>query len=428
MIRRIHSSSSLPLALLAVVWLLSLATRVAWLDQPCRSPCRSAADHILIFDESYYVNAARVIAGVQPPSGATYAEAPLGDDPNAEHPQLAKLVMAGSIELFGDGPLAWRLGSLLCGSLAILGSYALVRAAGGSSAVALGTSALMALDNLLLVHGRIGTLDIYALAAMVWAAVAYLRGRPIIAGALIGIGACCKLIAPYLLPVLAAFEALRWLTDRTEAKRRLGRLGACLASAAGVFFALLAVLDRVAPPYDPVAHKLITGGPFAHLAHMVSYAASQSSPTGPSGIASYPWEWLIDLKPITYLNINPSRPAPGLYHIHPAAHFLGMISPPILLLAVPALALALPLSARLQNDVGALALAWFIGTFVPFELLSLIWNRTSYLYYMVVVMPGIYIAVAQLLAGSRVNRRVVAVWAIAVLVAAIVMYPFTPLP
>ena len=428
MVRRIKSSSSLPLALLAILSLLSLAARVALIEQPCRSPCHSASDHILVFDESYYVNAARVIAGLRPPPGARYADAPLGDDPNAEHPQLAKLVMAGSIELFGDGPLAWRLGSLVCASLAILGLYALVRAAGGDPWVALGASALMTFDNLLLVHGRIGTLDIYVLAAMLWAAVAYLRGRPIVAGALIAIGACCKLVAPYLLLALAVFEALQWLRDRSGGRLRSARLGGCVASTTAVFFALLAIVDRIAPPYDAAARRLVTGGPFAHLARMVGYAASQSSPGGPSGIASYPWQWLIDLKPITYLNINPARPAPGLYDIHPAAHFLGMISPPIMLLALPALAFALPRGARLGNDVGAIALAWFIGTFLPFELLSLIWSRTSYLYYMVIVMPGIYIAVAQLIAVTRVNRKLVAVWGVAVVIAAVVMFPFTPLP
>ncbi|MBV9047391.1 MAG: glycosyltransferase family 39 protein, partial [Solirubrobacterales bacterium] len=414
MARRIQSLQSRPLALLAILSLLSLAARVALIGEPCRAPCRASADHILVFDESYYVNAARVIAGVRPPPGATYADAPLGDDPNAEHPQLAKLVIAGSIELFGDGPLAWRLGSLICGSLAILGLYALVRAAGGGPWVALAASALMTFDNLALVHGRIGTLDIYALTAMIWAAVAYLRGRPLLAGALIGVGACCKLVAPYLLPALALFEGFQWLIDRQDAVRRLKRLGACAICAAGVFYLLLAILDRIARPFDPVAGKLVGGGPLGHLAHMISYGASQSSPHGPTGIASYPWEWLVDLKPIMYLNINPSQPAPGLYDIHPAAHFIGMISPPIMLLALPALALALPGAVQARNDVGVIALAWFVGTFVPFELLSLIWSRTSYLYYMVIVMPGIYIAVAELVTRIRVNAKLIGAWAASV--------------
>jgi hypothetical protein len=165
---------------------------------------------------------------------------------------------------------------------------------------------------------------------------------------------------------------------------------------------------------------------------MLSYAAHQTSPHGPRGIASYPWQWLGDYKPITYLYINPARPAPGLYHIHPATHFIGVVSPPILLLALPALILAAAGAARrlprAASDVALVGLAWFIGTFAPFELLSLFWSRTSYLYYMLVVMPGIYLAVVELLARLRRHQRLIGAWAAAVVAATVVLYPFTPLP
>ena len=438
-----------PLVLLAVLSVVSLAVRLAWLAEPCRKPCRSASDRVLVFDERYYVNAARVIAGIHPPPGSPYATAPLGSDPNSEHPQLAKVIMAGAIELFGDDPFAWRIGSIVFGSLALLGCFALARAAGGGRWVALGASALMAADNLLIVHGRIGTLDIYALAAMIWGATFYLRGRPLAAGVTIGIGACMKLVAPYVLLALAVLEVLRSLTptpegyaERRYAKWRNGRwqsLATCAATSAVVFIAGLAVLDQVAPPYNTATQKTIAGGPFAHLSHMFSYASSLASPHGPSGIASYPWQWLGDYKPIVYLNINPAQPAPGLTGIHPQAHFLGMISPPILLLALPglllvALGMARSLPRRVRrvaprpSPVATVGLAWFIGTFVPFELLSLFWQRTSYLYYMVIVMPGIYLVVADLIARSGVSRRAIAVWAFTVVVAAVLMYPFTPLP
>jgi hypothetical protein len=220
-------------ALLVALCLASTGIRAAWLGDPCRSPCRTAADHVLVFDESYYVNAARVIAGIHPPAGATYAAAPLGVDPNAEHPQLAKLVIAGSIELFGDGPFAWRLGSVLFGTLAIAGIFALVRAAGGGPWVALGAAALMAADNLLIVHGRIGTLDIYALAAMVWGVTLYLRKHPLIAGVVLGVGACMKLVGAYALLVLVILEALRWLGSRRSPGRALPRSSGCSRSSPG---------------------------------------------------------------------------------------------------------------------------------------------------------------------------------------------------
>jgi len=85
-----------------------------------------------------------------------------------------------------------------------------------------------------------------------------------------------------------------------------------------------------------------------------------------------------------------------------------------------------PLPAR--GELDAIGLAWTIGTFAPFELLSLLFGRTSYLYYMLLVMPGIYVVVAQVVARARGHPRLVGLWAAAVLVAVLAMYPFMPLP
>jgi hypothetical protein len=114
-----------------------------------------------------------------------------------------------------------------------------------------------------------------------------------------------------------------------------------------------------------------------------------------------------------------------------------MISPPIIALAIPALVVCtvrvLRRRAASQSpaDVGVavLAVAWFIGTWVPFELLSALDSRTSYFYYMVIVMPGIYVAVTHLASLLWRQRRtwlrgLVAVWGLTVLAAAVVMFPF----
>jgi predicted membrane-bound dolichyl-phosphate-mannose-protein mannosyltransferase len=427
---------SLVLWLLCALVVVSLVARLAWLGEPCRSPCRSATDHILVFDEAYYVNAARVMAGIRPPAGAPYANAPLGVDGNSEHPPLAKLLIAGGIELFGDGPLAWRLPSVLLGTVAILGMFFLVRAAGGGAWLGLGAAALMAADNLLLVHGRIGTLDISAVAAMIWGAALYLRGRPILAGVVIGIGACAKEVTPYVLLVLVVLELLRWWPARSEGWRRARRLASCAAVAAGTFLVVLFLLGLITPAYSPQTGKLVPNGPFGEIAHILTYAEHQTSPHGPQGIASYPWDWLVDVKPITYLQINPSHPGGGLDQVEPAVHFIGVISPPILLLALPgvfyAAAGAFPgrfrRRRRSADEVGLVGLAWCLGTYLPFVALSLLESRTSYLYYMVIVMPGIYLVVADLVARIGARRKVSLFWMACVLAAAVVLYPFTPLP
>ncbi len=252
-----------------------------------------------------------------------------------------------------------------------------------------------------------------------------------------------------MLLALLALELLRAHRDRSPVGPALVRVAMCAAAAAAVFVGLLALLDVIAPPYDPLGHKLVGGGVFGHIRYMLDYGAHQTSPRGPQGIASYPWGWLVDIKPILYLNINPQRPVPGLFGVHPQAHFLGMISPAILLVGLPGLATAawrvFGGGARLRrprgrlqhplgrgrsgaSDVELLGLAWFAGTFVPFVLLSLIDRRTSYLYYMVIVMPGIYVAAAQLVARIRPPPRWVWAWIVTIAIALVVMYPFTPLP
>jgi hypothetical protein len=285
---------------------------------------------------------------------------------------------------------------------------------------------------------------------MVWGAALYLRRRPVLAGVVIAVGACAKEVAPYVLVALALLEVLRWWrlgggtggVRRSEVGAGVVRWAACAIAAAGSFIGLLAVLDRVAPPYADASHQLVGGGAFSHIGHILSYAAQETSPHGPTGIASYPWQWLFDYKPIAYLSINPSRPVPGLYHVHPTVHFLGMISPPILLAGLVGVVVAAGgmwrgrwrwrgderTAAQQVSDVGVLSVAWFLGTFVPFELLSVAYSRTSYLYYMLVVMPGLYLGVAYLIERFRPGGRLVAGAFAAVAAAAVIMYPFTPLP
>ncbi|HEY1521837.1 MAG TPA: phospholipid carrier-dependent glycosyltransferase [Solirubrobacteraceae bacterium] len=429
-------ASRAPLLALAALCALSFGVRAAWIGLPCHGSCQTANAHILIFDERYYVNAARVIAGIRPAAipGAAYRHAPLGGDPNAEHPQLAKLIMAGSIELLGDGPWAWRLGSLIFGTLAILGMFALVRWSGGGPWLAVGAAALMASDNLMLVQGRIATLEIYVVAAMVWSVALYVRGRPISAGVVAGIGACMKLFALDVVVVLAVLELARWRTGVAAGARAVAlRLAGALGTMAGSFIGLLAVLDQIAPPYDNAARRFVSDGPFGHLWHMISYGSHQTGLTAAHGIASRPWQWLGDFKPIPYLTIDPAHPG-GLKGDHPAVHFLGFISPPILLAGLVGTAVALWATARGRGQPaydGALlrlAAAWFLGTFGPFLIAGDALNRTTYLYYMAIVMPGMYVAAAWLARRLWNRRWLVYPWLVLVATGAIVLYPVTPLP
>ena len=74
-----------------------------------------------------------------------------------------------------------------------------------------------------------------------------------------------------------------------------------------------------------------------------------------------------------------------------------------------------------------MAAAWFVGTFGPFLIASLAFDRTSYLYYMTIVMPGLYVAAAWLAGRLGAGLGVLALGGPGG-GAAVLLYPFTPLP
>lgn len=133
-----------------------------------------------IFDEVHHVR--------------TAMEFVVGDNPHEwTHPHLSKLLQAGSLALAGErfdpsdsawspdqimesrAALAWRLPSVLFGSLALLGVYALARALFRNRAVATLAMLLLALDGVFFVMSRIAMTNIFTVCFIVWAAWAAWR-------------------------------------------------------------------------------------------------------------------------------------------------------------------------------------------------------------------------------------------------------------
>jgi hypothetical protein len=495
---RVLANRRTPLILLAVVCVFGTAAR-AW---HLGIPKYSAPAQGYVFDERYYVSAARVIAGLHTPPGDTYANAsPSGTDPNGEHPQLGKMIIAGSIELFGDNAIGWRITPVAFGLAALLLLYWLVRSAGGSQWLALGTTAIASVDNLWLVHSRIAVLDIYAVPFMLAAAACYLRRRPVIAGALIGIGSCLKEFAVYTLFVLLLIEAMRglaWLWGRRVARRapeagpvagsgaeragapeapasagagapetppapagaqaarsgagpqaapsgagaratpqpaapprpsrrtvvrRLGRPVALCLVAGVTYFTVLTILDTAVTPYSgghPVDRKqssicdymLLWKRACNHFTFINRYAANLRDVGKPQGIASAPTDFWLDRKVIPYYEVQTTVRVNGVVKSQQTVIFFrGEISRVLLFTSWLALAVNMFWAFRRRDDLSFLVIAWVIGTWVPTELFHLIDSRTTYLYYMVVVTPALYLAVARLMGVRRWLWPLVLIWA-----------------
>jgi 4-amino-4-deoxy-L-arabinose transferase-like glycosyltransferase len=429
-----------PAVLLAVICILGATVRAYDLGIPAQHHPGEGT----IFDESYYVNAARVIAGLHVVAPETYANAsPSGTDPNGEHPQLGKIAIAAGIELFGDNSAGWRISAVAFSVAALLLLYWLVRCAGGSVGVALAATALASFENLWLVSGRIAVLDVYCIPFMLAGAAFYLRRRPIVAGALIGVGGCMKLFGLYALFALLGLELMRgllWLVaQRGQPPRQLLAPVALTLATIVSFFTLLTVIDRIVHPYNN-GHRvdvnqssicsdlLLWSNACNHVAFMNKYGATVRRQSGPAGIASYPWEFWINVRDIHYYTTKVTvRTGADVISVEPTLDFRGVISWVVLATSWPAILLSLWWAIRRRDDLSLLTIAWIAGTWLPSVALAVVDDRTEYLYYMVVVMPGLYIAVARLLARREIPRLLVGVW-IGLFVAELVqLYPFRTL-
>ncbi|MGH7747158.1 MAG: phospholipid carrier-dependent glycosyltransferase, partial [Candidatus Dormibacteria bacterium] len=397
---RITARPRTPLVLLGLLSIASFGARIFRLDQP----------NALIVDERVYVNAARAIAGVAVPAGQLYSDAPAGHDPNYAHPPLVKVIIALGIRLFGDNPVGWRAGSVLFGSLALLAMFWLVRAAGGNRWLALGGAALMAVDNLLLVLGRVGMLEIVVLTFMLASVALYLQRRYLLAGVVLGIGALAKLTAWDVLFIILLIEvgqvlAARWSSAEGETmhvRTRLRGLVMLTAGALVTYLAALGLFDLELTGYrNPVAHTVFM---FQALA----------SPRGPSPSLADPhrdfsspaWAWLLNDGGINFWHRNQVvySPSGDIVATRPVIAMVSNMNPFIIFLAIPAFGAALHAGWRERDRVALLAAAWCVGSFGPFLFLSAVLQRTRFQYYMAIVMPGIYIAIALLFAARRLPR------------------------
>jgi dolichyl-phosphate-mannose-protein mannosyltransferase len=402
-------------------WLLvlligvSLVLRLLWLDKPTGA---------LIFDESYYVNAARVILDLPVPAGAPYASAPRGLDPNTEHPPLAKLLMAASMRLFGDNAWGWRLASVLFGTLSIPLVYGIARLLGGTGPVALLAAFIYAFDNLVFVHSRIGTLDIFVVAFLLLGLYLYLRGWAIPSGLALVAATLCKIGGIYGLGVLWIFVGLNLLRTRaTEGRWCFGSLRPLLVTtityAVGLIW-LLGALDSIWSPYD---------NPIAHLQHIFQYGFALTRQEGPQGQESNPWQWLLNEVQITYLRTDVQTAANGRVETtRTLIFFRGAMNPFVIFIAPLAMAHAAHSALKRRDALSFMALALFVAAYAPFWPAALIAKRISYIFYFLPALPAVALGAAGFLYARETPRLVRWAYIGAILLGFYGYFPFRQVP
>ena len=416
---RVRDNLSDPWRVLPLVLIAAFVCRAVWITLPGRS---------LIFDEAYYVNAARIILGWTVQAGDHYAGSPLGLDPNMEHPPLGKVLMALSMAVFGDNGLGWRLPSLIAGMAALGALFLIVRAAGETAWLGVLAVGLFAFDNLALVHGRIGTLDMPVLACILVGAWLALRGRWLLAGTALAIGTLVKLTAVYgLLAVLLLLALVLLGVWRRERRIRLADLRptvTLLTTYAVVFIVGLTLLDARFTSYP---------NPIEHLGHMLQYGAALHWAHGlPSicvGNESTPWQWLANDCQITYLRVATTvKVGDTVIAITPTVDFRGALNP-ILVGAIPiATMFTFWFAWRTQSALARWTIAWAAANYLPYVVLAIVAQRITYIYYFLPVVPAAAVAVAILLRRSGLPRVVTWGFVSVYLVGFAAYFPFRQIP
>jgi len=136
---------------ITLLTLFSLALRIYRLTEPKH----------YYFDEVYHAVTAKAYADNNPAPYNPFSPPPKeGTAYDWLHPPLAKLVQAGSIKIFGDVPLAWRIPSLIFGTAIIPATFVLAFILFGPL-TAVFASTVIAFENLTFAMSRITMNDVF---------------------------------------------------------------------------------------------------------------------------------------------------------------------------------------------------------------------------------------------------------------------------
>ena len=402
---------------LGLLLLVSVLLRVLWLNIPTQG---------LIFDEAYYVNAARVILHLPPTSH--YADAVPGFDPNTEHPALGKFLIAGSMAILGDNSVAWRLPSVIFGMLALVAVYLIARDTTRSRWLPIVVTAFVAFDNLTFIQGRIGTLDILVLAPMLLGSWLAIRRRWILAGIALGIALLIKITAIYGVGavllywlITEGFEVLRARRRPTMADVRgpVGFVIITLSIMLGGLTMLDAKLSQFPSPVD-------------HITRIITYGAGLKAPITVGHcpeIDSKPWQWPFNDCQINYYRTDVTvKTGNTVTAKYPKIEFQGALNP-LLASTIPLAALFTAWYAwRTRNRLALWALAWAATNYLPYVALALLTPRIMYLYYALPLVPVAAAGLALLLTRAGLPRPVRWGYAALYIVGFAAYFPFRQIP
>ncbi len=330
--------------------------------------------------------------------------------------------MAFSMMILGNNEYGFRIPSVIFGSLSILVLYLLMKKVSGDKLLSLITTFLFSFDNLVFVHSRIATLDIYLLFFMILSFYWYFSGRFMLSGMALSLATLSKIGGLYGLIVMAIYHfttALITNDTKTKLLERSKQFEKLIIVFGVTFFSLLFLMDRLWTDYQ---------NPMDHLLHILNYTKALTTPA-PTGIMSYPWQWLLNQVQIPYLKVDVNKMVDGqVIGSYTSIHFNGAMNPLIIYLTVPSIIYAGYLFFTRKDRTSLLCLAWFAGIYLPFIPMALFWNRVMYLFYFLYTIPSVCIAISMMALDQRPPKLVLGLYLLSVIAMFVIMFPFKSVP
>lgn len=375
------------LALSAMILVLGLALRWMNLDQIAEP----------IFDEVHYVPAAKVLVGLKDhPGMGLWASHPLlgkAPAPNFEHPLLGKFLIGLGMKAFGPDAWGWRFFPAVFGSLSLVLMGLLAWRFFQNSVLAVLALCLLSFDSMHLLHSRMAMLDIFLVTALIGLLLSSYRliQNPELWRWRI---ACAVWIAAGL--------SSKWVF----AFAILGFCWCVLALGRGHWMKRGQTLVMVGLMALGLYHLWF----FYYAAHGFSYGewlgfqwVANSVTTGkltqhPYGATAF--SMLLNSRNIWYyFKQVPDQGTMGL---------VGLINPWLIFSVLPALSVLIVHYRRHRQLKDAFILGWFACCYLPFHLVLM--QRQGFLYYMLLVLPIIILAVCRMLeiAAQKIRLETVA--------------------
>ena len=297
----------------------------------------------IIFDENYYV----------PMAQTAYTT---GVDIHPQYqPPIGRLGVEAGIAIGGDNPTGWRFFSVIAGCIGLLAFYTICRVLKFRILPSLISTIAMSLCSLWWWFSGHACLDIYMVCLEILAMMGYLLGKPLRAGVVSGLAVATKIMGGLTTWTLIILEV--W----TNRGKRVLEITMCAIVS---FFAAIEIGEFL------IAHHWVN--PIKYVSDLMNYATVIDNYNKMQGAIL----WFLKYK----VELFTDGATTGFWY-------------PMWIITVPLITYAV-YKAFKGNYAGKVITSWFAGFYLSWCVLSFVINRGSYVYYELMVLPCLYLALA----------------------------------